>query len=263
MTRSLDIEFIALLHEGAAWDGFLHALRARCGAERAFLYVGAETEGVRRFEPARLDPPNSPPPAAFAALRPNRAYGFDEITPAPADGAFGRVMRVNAGTWSAWLLIARDATDFTAADSALLSALAPHLTSALANFAAFEHERRRAARAEALLARAGISVRPAGADVDDSAILHLANERVAVTRQAKALGAPHARQFASAWRLSEKEGSLAIAIANGDSLTEAADALGLTIETARNYSKRVYAKTGAKGLADLVRIVLTSPAALA
>jgi len=47
-------------------------------------------------------------------------------------------------------------------------------------------------------------------------------------------------------------------MAQATSISDAADALGLTIETARNYSKKIYAKTGARGQAELVRIVLTS-----
>ena len=50
--------------------------------------------------------------------------------------------------------------------------------------------------------------------------------------------------------------------AQATSIADAADALGITVETARNYSKKIYAKTGAKGHADLVRIVLTSVLAI-
>lgn len=57
--------------------------------------------------------------------------------------------------------------------------------------------------------------------------------------------------------LSRMEARLAWALCRGRSLNEAADALGLTLETTRNYSKRIYAKVGAKGQADLVRLLLT------
>jgi DNA-binding CsgD family transcriptional regulator len=57
------------------------------------------------------------------------------------------------------------------------------------------------------------------------------------------------------WGLSPSEARLAVAIAGGASLTEAASALGLTIETARNYSKRVFAKSRTRGQVDLVRAV--------
>lgn len=63
--------------------------------------------------------------------------------------------------------------------------------------------------------------------------------------------------------LSEREAALADAISHGQAITEAGHALQLTQETARNYSKRIYAKTGATGQADLVRMVLTGLAQLA
>jgi DNA-binding CsgD family transcriptional regulator len=56
--------------------------------------------------------------------------------------------------------------------------------------------------------------------------------------------------------LSAREAELALALCRGQSLIDAGDALHLTRETARNYSKRVYAKTGTSGQADLVRTIL-------
>ena len=58
------------------------------------------------------------------------------------------------------------------------------------------------------------------------------------------------------------EARLAWAMAQGRSIAEAAHDLGLTTETARNYSKKIYAKTGAGGQADLVRIIFTSVLAI-
>jgi DNA-binding CsgD family transcriptional regulator len=57
--------------------------------------------------------------------------------------------------------------------------------------------------------------------------------------------------------LSTREAALAEAISQGRSIVEAGSELQLTQETARNYSKRIYAKTGANGQADLVRLLLT------
>ncbi len=62
--------------------------------------------------------------------------------------------------------------------------------------------------------------------------------------------------------LNHSEARLAIALAQGRSITEAAADLSLTVETARNYSKKIYAKTDARGHADLVRILLASVIAL-
>lgn len=58
--------------------------------------------------------------------------------------------------------------------------------------------------------------------------------------------------------LLNSEARLANALANGASLAEAAEQMGLTIETVRNYSKKIFAKTGTRGQADLVRYVLAN-----
>lgn len=57
--------------------------------------------------------------------------------------------------------------------------------------------------------------------------------------------------------LSLREAQLAHALSLGESIIEAGERLQLTPETARNYSKRIYAKTGTSGQADLVRLLLT------
>ena len=63
--------------------------------------------------------------------------------------------------------------------------------------------------------------------------------------------------------LSTREAALAEAIGQGRSIVDAGAQLQLTPETARNYSKRIYAKTGASGQADLVRMMLTGLAPFA
>lgn len=59
------------------------------------------------------------------------------------------------------------------------------------------------------------------------------------------------------------EARLALALSRGMSIAEAAAELGLTIESARTYSKRIYAKTAARGQADLVRFIHRSILAIA
>ena len=59
------------------------------------------------------------------------------------------------------------------------------------------------------------------------------------------------------------EARLAWQLAQGTSIAEAASMTGLSEETARNYSKKIYAKTGARGQPELVRIILTSVLAIA
>jgi DNA-binding CsgD family transcriptional regulator len=66
-----------------------------------------------------------------------------------------------------------------------------------------------------------------------------------------------ARAAARLYGLSDREAALAEAISRGVGIVEAGAALHLSQETARNYSKRIYAKTGASGQADLVRLLLT------
>ncbi len=74
--------------------------------------------------------------------------------------------------------------------------------------------------------------------------------------------ADRCEQLVDLFGLLPSEARLAWLLAQATSIAEAAEALGITVETARNYSKKIYAKTGAKGHADLVRIVLTSVLAI-
>lgn len=68
--------------------------------------------------------------------------------------------------------------------------------------------------------------------------------------------------LAQAQDIALAEARLAVCLSQGLSITEAAEHLGLTVETARNYSKQIYAKTSAKGQADVVRRVLNGVAPL-
>jgi DNA-binding CsgD family transcriptional regulator len=70
-------------------------------------------------------------------------------------------------------------------------------------------------------------------------------------------------QLAELFALSPREARLALALSRGMTLAEAASTFGLTIETARTYSKSIFAKTGARGQPDLVRIVMRSVLAMA
>lgn len=70
-------------------------------------------------------------------------------------------------------------------------------------------------------------------------------------------------QLEELFGLLPSEGRLALAMSRGLSIVEAADHLGITVETARNYSKKIYAKMGARGQVDLVRFILTGILSLA
>lgn len=85
--------------------------------------------------------------------------------------------------------------------------------------------------------------------------------RVAAIAELRTGGQAEGRDAAQLLRvtygLSAREAELALAMSRGETISEAGKRLSLTLETARNYSKRIYAKTGARGQADLVRLVLT------
>ena len=70
-------------------------------------------------------------------------------------------------------------------------------------------------------------------------------------------------QLAELFVLLPSEARLALALSRGMTIAEAANELGLTLETARNYSKKIYSKLGARGQSDLVRFVMRSVLAIA
>lgn len=86
---------------------------------------------------------------------------------------------------------------------------------------------------------------------------------VAHCRHPRAPGESRGEHFARLHALPRREAELAILLADGWSLADAGQSLGLTIETTRNYSKRLFAKVGVRGQAELVRAVYESCAMLA
>lgn len=77
-----------------------------------------------------------------------------------------------------------------------------------------------------------------------------------------AFSAERRDQLQQLFGLTKSEAHLAIAMSQGKSIAEAASEFNITTETARSYSKRIYAKTGTRGQADLVRIILASVIAM-
>jgi DNA-binding CsgD family transcriptional regulator len=65
------------------------------------------------------------------------------------------------------------------------------------------------------------------------------------------------------FNLPPREAEFAMAMADGLSIAEVGTQMGLTLETARNYSKQLYAKLDVSGQAQLVRLVQRSGAVLA
>jgi DNA-binding CsgD family transcriptional regulator len=98
---------------------------------------------------------------------------------------------------------------------------------------------------------------------DDIALHYPAAAMIAWCRFDIPLRARRADAFAGLYELPQREAELALALADGLSIAEAATAMNLTLETARNYSKRLYAKLDVSGQAQLVRLVHRSGAILA
>jgi DNA-binding NarL/FixJ family response regulator len=78
---------------------------------------------------------------------------------------------------------------------------------------------------------------------------------VAYVHGDNSLSTDRCEQLAQLFDLLPSEARLALALSRGMSITEAAKDLRLTVQTARTYSKTIYAKMGARGQADLVRFV--------
>jgi DNA-binding CsgD family transcriptional regulator len=69
-------------------------------------------------------------------------------------------------------------------------------------------------------------------------------------------------QLAELFSLAPSEAKLALALCRGRTIAEASREMGITVESARTYSKSIFAKTGARGQPDLVRIIMGSILAL-
>ena len=69
-------------------------------------------------------------------------------------------------------------------------------------------------------------------------------------------------QLVDLFGLLPSEARLAWTLARGRSIREAAADLEITLETARNYSKKIYSKMGVRGQAELVHVILTSALAV-
>jgi DNA-binding CsgD family transcriptional regulator len=75
---------------------------------------------------------------------------------------------------------------------------------------------------------------------------------VAYVHSDRSLAADRCEQLAQLFNLLPSEARLALALARGLSIAEAAAELNLTEGSARVYSKRIYAKMGARGNADMI-----------
>ncbi len=335
------------VHDNPPWPLFLARLRAQTQADRVLLIIRPDDfsgptslfqSTAAGFGPIELDRFAQALSHPINALRPGRVYALDELRSlestvvaarqgtalAALEIAHARIMRLRSGETNTWAVLLHHRTDFRAADSALLSALAPHLDSAVDTRRRLEALTARAAMAEQALALLGIdqaaldsSGRPVAVPAEGESVrAALRGARVAATLQSACsavanrpsgtrilirsgtdeTGAPilvrpapaspegtlrppqaiavvrtddreelaaGAQLLTEIHGLSPREAMLAQHLSRGTSLVEAGRAAGLTPESARNYSKRIYARTGTTGQADLVRLILTGLAPLA
>lgn len=344
------------LYEDQRFSAFVERLRRRTQAEYVGMIQrignGPQAE-VREFRAGidlrALAQENDPLDTHaldrfhYDSLRPGRVYSiaefFDHDPLYRAERArrmqrLGiadeRVVRVpDIDEVSAWLILAR-AQPCTAADSALLSNLAPYVEEALRAHVELERHRVRASVSMQGLARSatawmvmdrearllsidarldawmretlgyapriGERLRDLGAKAERelmAAAVHFTGDRPGAARplllfehpRLEALltattdmprrsmlvlcRLPNARTAESVERLAHlfdlppREAELAVTLNEGLSIAEAAERMGLTLETARNYSKRLYAKLGVRGQAELVRLVCDSVAVMA
>lgn len=356
--RELYLPLIEGIHETPPFGLFMRNLVARTGARRAFLVLTLANAAPDQ-EPVVI--PVSAPRAArepaldfrrlqslglhpLGPLRPGRVYSLDEMLDYDDPARFAaqratleqmgvrhaRWLRISAGDAAeAALVLVRLREDFSASAVSLLSAVAPHLASALRTLAALIGQRLQTELAQSALERLGVgqialdgSGRVMAADrMAEAALVFLpepgnsAGRRLQllpeVARQLEnacaelsanndagvqvlridarrgldlllrradlALDEPAARpavvgvlrldrredpaagvdSLRALYGLSAREAALAEALSRGKPLIEAGLAIGLTQETTRNYSKRIYAKTGTSGQADLVRLLLS------
>lgn len=286
------LPLFAGLFASPLWTTFLRNLAARTGADRGHLILRGPGPVAplthHRSAPDRLDLAAATDAAAMEALpletmRHGRVYALGDLefgADKQMDAAQivdARIVKFAAASGhTAWLALLARTERFGAADSVLLSDLVPAIETALANHVGVALLRLRAEIAEAALARLGIRqeiVETGHGQTNQPGALFeplesggqpfavaagVATTRTAPGRLSENAPAIVAHQFG----LSAKEAALAIALAEGTPLVAAGRAIGLSEETTRNYSKRIYSKTGARGQADLVRIILSSLAVL-
>lgn len=293
-------ELLTALYAPAAGEGdlfrlFLHRLCRRTGARGAGI---VERRGLR-WQTHAVGTRPAIDRDALMSVRPDRVYragdvGGDLDTDAAVDA---RLIRSHAAAADRWLIVTDSASGFDAADSALLSALAPHVAIAGEAYARCETLRHDLAAARAALGRAGVAwaLLDAAGEIVAGDVSATPHDRATLARRISGgasaavvdgtLGLPppddgpsHAAALALArieavpidrvatfralTGASVSEARLAIALADGASIAQAATTIGITVQTARFYSKRLYALTGTTGQADLVRFVWTTLTAL-
>jgi DNA-binding CsgD family transcriptional regulator/PAS domain-containing protein len=110
----------------------------------------------------------------------------------------------------------------------------------------------------------GVVVRPASSSVDGHDERLTASVAVFLSAETEDSPerAPPSEVIQKLFGLTPKEASLALRLAGGDSLQQAARTLGISTNTARAHLRSIFAKTGVDRQAKLVRVLLKSVAML-
>lgn len=285
------------VHEAPPWGVFLRRLRQRVRADGASLTVRPVAGEERAFAAGE---PGDDDAAWRARLRPQRVYpagrGWGRIVRADAPGgaqawlAIRRARRDFSAADGALLgglapHLAVALRTWAAVEQARMAAAAAEtaLRRAGVGWIAFAADGRvlaaSAGAAETGAARFA-AARANGGRAPEGGLVALRDSpplwMLAVPADAPPVAAlglvdvPHggdpaarAAVLGMLWGLAPAEARLAAALAGGATIAEAAAALGLTVETARNYSKRVFAKTRTRGQPGLIRAIAASVARLA
>jgi DNA-binding CsgD family transcriptional regulator len=278
--------------DGGNWPPMLRALATHLQAEQARFFIQAQVWS----ESGALSTPIPEIFAGLRLGRVYTGEELLDRAPALAGAASDcRAIGLRLPQGVGWLMLSRQRGEFRAVDSAALAALAPHLEQACKIAASTAHMAQRAAQAEDIARRMGVGCvefdargQPQPCDVvaaellaqlprsptlprdlGQTALLALSPDLEVLCHRAPDGGGqgvlratrqplPPPQDIAALLHLSLSEARLVRALAQGASLSEAAQALGLTPQTARYYSKQVYAKLGLRGQPDLMRRVWTS-----
>ncbi|MFW2830515.1 helix-turn-helix transcriptional regulator [Sphingomonas sp. ID0503] len=255
-----------------------------------------------RFEEEKFARLATLDPTPFHRLRPERVYTMAEfLQPGdhehdtyrreylePLAVGHARLMRVKGPRRSnLWFTAVRGGSDFSATDGALISSLAPHLGVALRSLAHIEQLVLASTMQADVLRRAGLGwtvldahseeLATSGSGLEDpTAFASMRIEppewrpatmpppaAMQLVSDPPSAGTAAATALCESYELTAQEARLALALAAGRSVVEAAEALSLSLESARTYLKRIFAKTGTHGQVDLVRLILTGPERLA
>lgn len=273
---------------GEDWPGMLRALTEYLHADSVFLFTSqaAWDNAGPIADPAPAMLTGLRPGRVYTGeeLR-DRALSHSRFD----NCADLRALGLRSATGTDWILAMRLRGDFRAVDSAALAMLTPILGQALAFAQTLRANIERADHAETLLRRLGIGrlefdtsgrctaqdatahdlltragLTPQQLPLRDTGLHQIApglelmplpptNNRQEVLVRGTDLPLPEPAKIAQALGLSQPEARLARALGEGARLSEAAQALGITVETARFYSKQIFAKTGLRGQPDLMR----------